>query len=205
MKFVLLCEGKTEKLALPEFLKRWLDTKLPKRVGIKPIKYEGWRELHDDYTKKARMYLDDPDIIGVFALLDLYGPTFYPAHLQSVQEKISWGRKHLEDAIHHDKFRFYFAVHELDAWLFSDPSLFPPEVTRALPGKIQHPETIDFDEPPARLLDKLYSQKLKKSYKKSVNGRDLFSRLSPDKAYEKCPNLQEMLDDMLRMAESAGL
>ena len=35
MKFVLFVEGYTEDKALPKFLKRWLDPRLGKPVGIK--------------------------------------------------------------------------------------------------------------------------------------------------------------------------
>ncbi len=205
MKFILLCEGKTEQLALPEFLKRWLDVRLTQRVGIKPVKYEGWRALYDDYQKKAGMYLDEEDVVGVITLLDLYGPVFYPQNKLSVVEKIVWGREHFQNAIDHSKFRFFFAVHELEAWLLSDPSLFPPEIQQSFPGRIQQPETVDFDEPPAKLLDKLYSLKLRKSFKKTTNGKELFLKLSPDIAYAKCPYLRELLDEMLRMAKNAGL
>ena len=43
MKFVLFVEGHTEKAALPAFLKRWLDPQLEQRVGLKPVRFEGWR------------------------------------------------------------------------------------------------------------------------------------------------------------------
>jgi hypothetical protein len=42
MKFVLFVEGHTEKLAVPQLLKRWLDPRLAKPVGIKVSRFEGW-------------------------------------------------------------------------------------------------------------------------------------------------------------------
>ena len=58
MKFVLFVEGYTEDKALPQFLKRWLDSKLPKAVGIKTVRFEGWSELVKDAPLKAKMHLE---------------------------------------------------------------------------------------------------------------------------------------------------
>lgn len=73
----------------------------------------------------------------------------------------------------------------------------------ALPGKSGQPETVNFDEPPAKLLDRLYSQKLRTSYKKVIDGRNLFAKLDPEVARAKCPMLRLMLDEMLELARSA--
>jgi hypothetical protein len=54
------------------------------------------------------------------------------------------------------------------------------------------------------VLKKLYSEKLKRDYKKIVDGYDLFSKLDPEVAYQKCLRLQKMLDDMLRWAKESG-
>jgi hypothetical protein len=73
-----------------------------------------------------------------------------------------------------------------------------------LPVKAVNPETVNFDEPPAKLLERLYSQKTGRRYKKVTNGRELFGRLDPGVAYGKCPRLKELLDKMLELAEAAG-
>lgn len=41
MKFVLFVEGKTEFLGVGNFLKRWLDARLPQRVRVTPVKFNG--------------------------------------------------------------------------------------------------------------------------------------------------------------------
>lgn len=112
--------------------------------------------------KKAGLYLNGPqkdDIIAVIALLDLYGPTFYPAGKETAPERYEWAKAYLESKVGHPKFRQFFAVHETEAWLLSDPNLFPNEVKIALPGKIQRPEEVNFDKPPARLLEQIYKEK----------------------------------------------
>jgi hypothetical protein len=208
MKFVLLVEGDTEKDVAAEFLKRWLDPQLEQRVGIQVVRFKGYAELARKLAAKARMHLDGPkaeDIIAVIGLMDLYGPDFFPSHARTADERYEWGVQHLESEVDRQRFRMFFAVHELEAWLLSQPDVFPREVRSAFPGKIAQPETVDFDQPPAKLLDELYRARLRRSYKKTTYGKDLFARLDPAVAVQKCPRLNEMLNAMLTMARDAGL
>ncbi|OHB80313.1 MAG: hypothetical protein A2Z25_06195 [Planctomycetes bacterium RBG_16_55_9] len=205
MKFVLFVEGHTEKIAVPCFLQRWLNQRLSKNIGIKPVRFQGWPEMVKDMPKKAKMYLDRyEDIIAVFGLMDLYGPTFYPQDKRTTKERLDWATQNIEDKVGSDRFRIFFAVHEIEAWLMSDPNIFPIEIRKAFPSDIP-PETINFSEPPSKLLDKMYYQKMGRKYKKVVLGRTLFAKLDPEIAYTKCPNLKMMLDEMLRMAEESRL
>jgi hypothetical protein len=124
MKFVLFVEGHTEDKALPKFLKRWLDPRLARPVGIKTVRFEGWSELVKDAPRKAAMHLNGPDqeeIIAVIALIDLYGPTFYPKALQTAAERYDWARQDLEKQVGHPRFFQFFAVHETEAWLLAAP------------------------------------------------------------------------------------
>lgn len=206
MRFVLFVEGHTEHKAVPAFLKRWLDPQLSQPVGIKPVRFEGWAELIDDVAKKARLYLEDPsnnDIIAVVSLLDLYGPTIYPEGAASAAERESWGKQDIEEKVNHPKFRHFFAVHETEAWLLSQPDVFPAEIRRGLPSK--PPEQVNFDEPPACLLNRLYRQATRRKYKKVVYGGQLFRKLDPRIAYARCPRLKALLDEMLVLAKNAGL
>jgi len=68
-----------------------------------------------------------------------------------------------------------------------------------------HADVIAVNSPPATLLDSLYSQANHSSYKKVVYGKQLFAKLDPDIACQKCPALQTLLNEMLHLAESAGL
>ena len=38
-----------------------------------------------------------------------------------------------------------------------------------------------------------------------THGEELFSKLSPDLAYKKCPKLKALFDKMLELAKEAGL
>ena len=177
MKFVLLVEGNTEKQTIAEFLKRWLDPQLTTRVGIQVIRFNGYS----------------------------HGPTFYPEHCITADERRAWAKQRIENEVNRDRFLMFFAVHEFEAWLLAQPSILPTEVRRILPAKTNHPETVNFDEPPARLLNRLYTQATRRGYKKVTHGRELFAKLDPIVAVSKCPCLAEMLKEILRQAKAAGL
>ncbi len=208
MKFILLVEGKTERDAAAAFLKRWLDPRLRQPVGIQPVSFDGYANLAQKMATKARMHLEGPvrnDIVAVIALMDLYGPTFYPADKTTADDRFAWGKEHFEREVNLEKFRMFFAVHEFEAWLLSQPDIFPRDVNSALTNKVAHPERVNLVEPPAKLLDHVYKQQTRRGYKKTTYGKQLFAKLEPAIATAKCPYLKMMLSEMLSLAKAAGL
>jgi hypothetical protein len=205
LKFLLFVEGSTER-ALPDFLRSWLDARLPQRVGIKVVRFEGWRDYYDGIVKKVELSLSGKsgaDVVAAIGLLDLYGPTFYPQDRKTAAERYAWGKRHLEEKVDQTRFHQHFAVHETEAWLLADPEILPREVSAALPGRCARPEEVNFEEPPAKLLARLYRAKLGKPYKKVIDGANLFQSLQPERAAAKCPALRALLEDMLRLATGA--
>lgn len=209
MTFVLLVEGQTEKESAAAFLKRWLDPQLKQAVRISVVSFHGYAELARKMASKAKMYLEGPrqaEIIAVVGLMDLYGPNFYPKDKTTTDERYVWGKAHFEREVGHDRFRMFFAVHEFEAWLLSQPDIFPKDVRNALRNAtISQPERVNFNEPPANLLDRIYKQVTRKNYKKTTYGSQLFRRLDPMAAVPKCPYLKAMLKEMLRLAKAAEL
>lgn len=208
MKFVLFVEGHTEKLALPSFLKRWLDPRLKAPVGVKTVRFEGWQHYVQEIGKKVVLNLSGKagaDVVAGIGLLDLYGPTFHPSGVTEAAARQAWATTHVERAVGHPRFRQHFAVHELEAWLLADPAGLPAAVSKSLPGKCGQPEVVNFDEPPAKLLDRLYRDKVGRQYRKTTDGANLFGKLDPEAAAAKCPHLRALLDDMLGLAKGAGL
>ncbi len=206
MKFVLFVEGHTERLAVPQLLKRWLDPRLSTPVGIKTSRFEGWADYARDLRKKVELNLSGTsgqDVIAGIGLLDLYGPTIYPADRTDASSRLAWAKEHFERQVGHPRFHQHFAVHELEAWILSEPAVLPRAVREVLPAT--PPEKVNFNEPPAKLLDRLYTSKLSRRYKKTTDGTNLFRALDPAVAYAKCPNLKLLLDDMLQLAQAAGL
>jgi len=206
LKFILFVEGYSEKKALPAFLKKWLDNQLPQPVRMKIVRFEGWADYNRDVRKKAHVHLNAPgsdDVVAVIGLIDLYGPTIFPGHLANADDRYNWGKGEFENRVGHEKFRHFFAVHETEAWLLSEPALFHHDVRASFPGRVTQPETVNFNEPPAKMLERLYKNRLKHTYKKVTHGKELFDRLDPATAYNKCPHLRELLDEMLRLARRA--
>jgi hypothetical protein len=207
MKFVLLVEGETERRSLPEFLGRGLNQQLNKKVGIDTIDMRGWSNFTKEVRKRTHTHLDSPranSIIAVIGLLDLYAPTFYPNLKASSDEKHDWAVNHFESLVDRARFRMFFAVHEIEAWILSQPNLLPQPVQSSLPGSIAHPETVNHDQPPSHRLKQAYRDKLKTTYKKTTDGVNSFRQLDPAVVAQKCPRFHQMLNEMLALAQAAG-
>ena len=207
MKYIVFVEGDVEKRVLSPFLRQWLDTGTTRRVGVQVFRFQGVSEFTKKVPDAARRHLAGPkqgEIIAAIGVLDLYGVDYYPSWLSSVDERYDWLCEYFRKEVNHTKFRMYCAVHELEAWILSQPQLLPPPVRRALPGRVQDPEEINFDEPPSKLLRRLYREKLQTGYKKTVDGTNLFAKLDPVGARDRCPYLRSMLDEMLDLATAAG-
>jgi len=202
VKIILFVEGRTEK-ELPPFLKRWLDPQLPQPIGVQAVRFEGVNHFLENVSIKANLHLASKDTVAVFGLLDLYGLKLdYPKHADH-EQKIAFARNNIAkrlDAANRPRFRQHFAVHETEAWLLSDPRLFSA-VT--LPASCARPEEVDFDEPPSKLLDRLFSQSGGHGYKKVTMIRNLLPKLDPMLVYQKCLNFKLMMDEMLDVARKA--
>jgi hypothetical protein len=212
MKYVLLVEGDTEARALPKFLKRWLDPQLRLPIRIDSVDLGSWSVVVDEAPRRTRRYFSDrkqaDEIIAVIGLIDLHGPNhsnYFPPNVESVEDRCRWVKQKVEREVRHPQFRQFLAVHEVEAWLLSEPHNLPAPVKTSLPGRAQHPEQVDFDEPPKQLLQRLYHEKCQITYKQTVHGVELFGKLDPKIAYQQCPMLHAMLDEMLALAKKAGL
>jgi len=208
MKFLFYVEGHTEGDCLPGFFASWLNKRLNVHVGVSTVRFQGAPHLLRDISRSVRSDLSGPkarQIIAAIGLLDLYGYPSFPEKVRTVEDRYRWATESLCGRVNHSRFRAYFAVHEIEAWLLSQPDIFPREIRDALPPSVKIPENVDFDQPPARLLNNLYQRKLGHKYAKLVEGRRLFGKLDAEVAYKSCPHLREMLDDLLKMAKDAGL
>lgn len=202
MNFALFVEGPTER-ALSAFLKRWLDPQLARPVGVKPVSFRGSGDYTKSFAQRARKDLASSQLIAVVGLLDLYGAGLqFPADL-TTNSKYIWAKADLEKQVGDPRFRQHFAVHETEAWLLSDPAIFPATIRPHLQAFEDRPESVNFQEPPAKLLSRIY-RTAGREYKKVVDGSTLFQKLSPDRAHARCPYLRALLDDMLSLAKAAG-
>ena len=207
MRFVVFVEGHLERTALPSFLSSWLNSATVRRIGIDVIRFQGAGEFKNKLPSAVHRHVNGPshaDLIAVIGMLDLYGVNYYPDHVSTVEDRYDWLCQHFEREVNCAKFHMFCAVHELEAWILSQPELLPTEVRRALPGRVHNPERVNFDAPPSKLLKRLYREKLRRNYKKIVDGSNLFSQLDPAVARDKCPYLKKMMDKLLSLAQAAG-
>jgi hypothetical protein len=133
VKFVVFVEGETEKTAVVGFLKRWLDARLSKPVGVVPVFSRGCSDYLDSIQEKVRRQLAPKggvDILAAVGLLDLYGLTIYPRGVETIRDRYAWAKRHVEAKVGHPKFTQHFAVHESEAWLFGDARVLPERVRR---------------------------------------------------------------------------
>lgn len=203
LKFIVLAEGHTEQRVLPDFLAKWFLTRFTATAEFDIICLEGCSNFKKKAHKRAKDYLEKPEIIGVIGLLDLHGPDFYASNCTTIDEKYAWAVEYFEGLVKDARFRMFLAVHEIEAWLFSQPDVFPESVRMAVQNQAE-PETIDFEKPPSRLLNEFYDETLRRDYKKVTDGALLFDKLDPSIAYGKCPYLRKLLDGIASLAINFG-
>ena len=114
-------------------------------------------------------------MIAVVGLLDLYGASLsYPPNL-TADAKYALAKTELERRVGDPRFRQHFAVHETEAWLLSDPGIFPAAIRDRLANEADRPESVNFEEPPAKLLHRVYRAH-RREYKKVVDGSALLNK-----------------------------
>lgn len=207
MRFFFFVEGQTEKVLVPEFIKRWLDPRLPRPVKIVAVDLRGAGNYLTHIRNQVEFYLKTQaaeQIIAGIGLLDLSGTNF-PAHIahKSARERVAWGKSEFENVVGHPKFRQYFAVHETEAWLLAHKEILPRRIMEALPARCAQPETVNTNEPPSKLLGRLYQQHFGKPYKKVIDGKKMFLDCDPIVVAAKCPHFSQMLTDLEQLAKAA--
>ena len=208
MRFVFLVEGKTEKESLKAFFHRWLEVNGIAGVGIEVFSHRNASRLFQEAPTRAHDLLaapDGKDIIAVFSLMDLYGAGIYPDNEQTVEERYGWGKQEMEGRFPSPKYKHFFAVHETEAWLLSQPKRFPAGVGKSLQKYAKEPEKVNFDQPPAQRIGEQYIKEIGRGYGKVRDGSRIFKdkKFDPGLAAGVCPYLKLLLDEMLRFANNA--
>jgi hypothetical protein len=201
VKIILYVEGDTEKEVLPQFLRLWVNPRLENNVRIAPVNLDGVSNYLKEFANRARLDLSAVDVLGCVGVIDLYGSGLrYPNG--TIEAKYEWAKNELEKQVGDPRFRQHFPVHETEAWLLSEPQIFPRDIASDLP-KTPTPERVNFQFPPSHRLKDLYWQKLGKKYRKPIEGSRLFQKLDPEVASVRCPHLKLLLEDILLLATAA--
>jgi hypothetical protein len=207
-QIVLFVEGDSERgdarrQTLPGFFHRWLDPQLQSnsRVGISTVKFHGVSNYLDDVGQKVALILKSGRANFVFGLVDLYGMPSNRIDLSkydTIPRKVQAARNYIRNLVPaecRERFRQHFAVHEVEAWLLTCPELWPAAVRSQIEKR--PPEQVNFNEPPAKFLKRI----LGGSYKKKTTAMNLFPKIDPTVAYNKCPNLKILMDDLRQVAK----
>lgn len=102
--------------------------------------------------------------------------------------------------------RFYFSVHESEAWLLSHPELFSePSIQSRVRALAARPETVNGKKPPSQHLNEFFLRSSRAcGYHKVIHGTPLWRSLDPAVAESRCPHLKAMIDDLeARICSSA--
>jgi hypothetical protein len=138
-------------------------------VGVKPVRFKGSGDYLKSFAQRARKDLDFGGLIAVFGILDFYGTPLTLPPNATVDAKYTWAKGELEHRAEHPRFRQHFAVHETQAWLLSDLSIFPAAIRNSLESYSNRPESVNFQQPPAKLLQQVYRAN-GREYKKVADG-----------------------------------
>ncbi len=120
-QIVVLCEGDTEELAVRYFIARQWTADGLGSIGLRRDNLRG--DLHAIGTR-ACLYLDEPEILGVFTLVDLSGMNRVQHVAQDdLETKVRRVQSWLRGQVTHARsINFYphVSVHEIEAWILAE-------------------------------------------------------------------------------------
>ena len=82
-----------------------------------------------------------------------------------MSERYEWAVNDFESKVGRG-FRMFFAVHETEAWLLSQPEIFPASAQERLEKYKKRPEAVNFTKPPSKRIEEAYDRK----YRKTIDG-----------------------------------
>jgi hypothetical protein len=203
-QIVVLCEGKTEELAVRHFIARQWHADNLGSVGLKRIDLDG---KLGNVGKFAELYLDEQDVLAVFTLVDLQGMTrvVHPPG-DKLEAKIQRVRAWLRARVTHPRARQFSAhvcVHQTEAWILAEGHALARRLKD--PGIEPYPnaEQTNFKNPPSERLNELFIRKRSRRYNKISDGQPLFAAMQFEPVYNSCPHFRTFYDDLRAVASSS--
>jgi hypothetical protein len=200
----VLCEGDTERLAVRLFVARQWEIDGFGRVGLKSVRLDGKPEKTGDF---ANGYLDEPDVLAVFTLIDLQGMirVVHPPH-DNLEAKVERVRGWLRRQVIHARTPQFFphvCVHQTEAWILAEGHALARRLKD--PGIEPDPnaESKDFQNPPSARLNVLFLRKASRRYNKISDGQPLFAAMQFEPVYYSCPYFRAFYDDLRAVASGS--
>jgi hypothetical protein len=200
-RVVVLCEGDTEELAVRYFVwRQWRDEGLAS-VGLKPINLYGKLE---DTAKFATDYLDDQQVLSVFALIDLLRMNRVRHQPNDALEvKVARVRDWLCDRVVHPRqadFHPHVSVHEVEAWILAEGKALSQRLQDASIAPDPQAEVKNFLKPPSKRISEYFRRSKRTRYRKIADGRPLFSKMEFQPVYDSCQYFRKFYDDLRAVA-----
>ena len=196
-RILVLCEGKTEELALRYFIvKQWQSDGLGS-VGLGAVNLRG---KSPNSGRFATRYLDDREVLAVFTLVDLQGLTQVVHQPQDDLElKVQRVQGWLHAQLNHPRASDFFphvCVHQTEAWILAEGGALATRLND--PGIEPDPdaELKDFQNPPSERLNKLFLRIKSRRYNKVRDGTPLFSEMEFTPVYNSCRYFRGFYDDL---------
>jgi hypothetical protein len=156
-RIVVLCEGDTEELAVRHFVARQWRFDGLESVGLKPVNLHGKLE---EAGKFAADYLDEGEVLSVFALIDLFGMSRVRHQADDpLDVKVGRVRDWLRNRVVHprrDDFYPHVSVHEVEAWILAEGNALSQRLRDPSIRPDPQAELRNFEKPPKRRVGELF-------------------------------------------------
>ncbi len=200
-KIVILCEGKTEELAVRHLVARQWKADNLAVVGLSTINL---RAKVKDTGKSARVELDKKEVVAVFTLIDLYGmkQVTHPPN-DALEQKVERVREWLRAQVEHpraDRFFPHVCVHETEAWILAEGRALAARLKDEGIKPVPTAESKNFQNPPKRRINQLFLRFLGTRYGEIADGTPLFEKMEFDPVYNSCQYFRKFYDDLKRAA-----
>jgi hypothetical protein len=199
-KIIIICEGETEENSVKSFLAPYLRRVNPS-IGLKPIRSKCLMAKVRAYTNDAF----DKSAKAVFTLFDIYEfPCQNFRQTDDVHSRVVKAKEYImqQTRINHQSFYPHFAVHETEAWFFSDNHAMQKFLKSSSNFERPEPEALNFQNHPSKRINDLSNRYRKTRYDKNFDSRQIFGYLNFDAVFSRCPYFKAFCDDLISVANS---
>ena len=196
---MVLCEGRTEDLAVRHFITRQWQADGLASVGLDRRNLRGHP---DDVGPFASNYLDERDVLAVFTLIDLPGMNrvSHPSN-DALGAKVGRVQGWLRNQVHqHDRAHDFFphvSVHQVEAWILAEGTALSKRLRDSSIAADPEAEVRNCQKPPSERISELFLRsKEKRRYQKIEDGEPLFSKMEFRPVYDSCHYFQKFYDDL---------
>lgn len=220
---LVLVEGQTEERVVDECLRPYLEARglvlVPSIVATKrtigAAHHKGGVQSYGQVTRDLQRLLGNKGASVVTTLLDYYAlPTDFPGMAdRPAQRATRSGVEHVEAAwateVGDRRFIPHIVLHELEAWVFADPSRLAPKMFNddetavaaitEIARKHSTPEDIDDgrDTAPSKRLERAFPP-----YQKTLHGVEALKAIGVEGICRACPHAAAWLDRLVAVAQA---